>query len=69
MTGSILTTPEKTAFRLQFLPGQANRIFDFGWRSGNDAAWDALLERLGGKEVVQPRFDTASFPNLPAAGG
>lgn len=52
--GTLLTTPDRKAHRMEFMPGQRNRILDTTWRSGKDAAWDKLIERCGGMEVFGP---------------
>lgn len=61
--GHLLTTSDRKAHRIQFLPGEKNRILDTTWRSGNDAAWDTLIDRLGGLETFGPYIKKVRLPS------
>lgn len=49
--GQVVTTVNRDGFRVQFAPGDVNRVFDFDYRSGKDDAWDKLAQKLGGIET------------------
>ena len=65
--GTVLTTEDRSAFRVQLAPGEANRILDLSFRSGKDAAWDQLAERLGGYDAWEAQLKPVRFatPSLP----